>query len=111
MDAVGFRGDVLQRLGDQAGVGVTVYTPPVEQPRKSDAFKPEEFVLDESRQILTCPAGQQTTTWSEPKHGRPFYFSVKPCRACPLMKPCLSDGVRKTRRKVFKSLYFCTFLE
>jgi IS5 family transposase len=79
-------------------------TAPVAQPAQKGRFTKDDFTIDLDRQILTCPAGQTTTTWyprtTRTKRGtvfqhKSFTFSVKQCRNCPIRSHCLQSTTRQ----------------
>jgi hypothetical protein len=75
-----------------------VITAPVGRLPKTGRFTKDDFTIDLDNTMVTCPAGQSTTTASarrtETLQGtlfthRSFRFSVKQCRGCPLRVQCL----------------------
>lgn len=112
IDSIGFNGTVLNRLGDPKGLAVEVYVPPFENPSKGDYFKPKDFHLDETGQVLTCPAGKQASNSHLGKRGHSTIFSFrrKDCRDCPLLKQCMpqlykSNGGRTVDKNYYEADY------
>jgi transposase len=105
IDKIGFNGEVLHTLADPEGLAVTVYVPPFEHSHKSKGFKPRDFLLDETKQILTCPAGKQSSVAYRSSNGRVFHFSGLQCADCPLIKDCMPNLPKTGARKVEKNLY------
>ena len=103
MDAIGFRGEVLQTLGDPEGMGVEVFVPPREwTPKQAGYFTPEDFTRDEAGATLTCPAGQTTTTRYRNQQDTGFRFEFRRtlCAACPLQAQCLPQLPQKKGRSI-----------
>src|SRR2546428_1650835 len=64
VDRIGYRGDVLAELSDEAdGPQLTVYVPPIDWiPPAPELFQPEAFALSEAGDELRCPGGATTGT-------------------------------------------------
>ncbi len=104
---VSARGEVLRRLEDPEGLGVTVYAPPSVVQRPEGFFSPEQFPLDETGEVLTCPAGQQTRLRYPNTHGTGwrFHFRRSQCRDCPLLGQCMPRLPANHGRTVVKNDY------
>jgi hypothetical protein len=108
IDAVGFRGDVLERLMDEeSGPRLQVFVPPFDRsPAPEGRFGSEAFEVEASTGVLRCPAGQQTSRFTEAtRQGRRYHFTAAQCRGCRLREGCVGAGGRKPGRYVFKSDY------
>ncbi len=106
MDAIGYRGDLFHKLESEAeGLHVTLYAPVKEDERKSGTFPPSVFVLDQSKNVLSCPGGKETEGFSKQKHGRSFYFTKSVCGGCELQSQCINADNKIHMRTVFKSDY------
>jgi len=107
IDSIGFRGEVLKELSDDPlGPQLTVYVPPYQWPGSApELFKPEDFILDERGEELSCPGGQRTRSQGRAphKHGRQFFFRQSQCAQCPLRAQCLKPETK--RRTVIKNDY------
>jgi transposase len=105
-DAAGYRGDVFHKMeSEEEGLDVILYAPVKEDERKSETFSPSEFVLDQSKSVLSCPGGRETRGFSKQKHGRSFYFSKSVCAGCSLQTQCINADRKIQMRTVFKSDY------
>lgn len=56
-------------------------------------FKRSDFTIDLDAKVATCPAGQQSSTWSErpARNGTPqahLFFRASICRPCPMRSEC-----------------------
>lgn len=103
MDAKGFDGKVLDELGDPEGLAVEVFVPPREWAAKSyEGFALQDFSFDEAQAILTCPAGQTTTThYQNPQETSQRYeFKRSQCASCPLLTQCMPKLPQKKGRSV-----------
>jgi transposase len=107
-DGAGFRGDVLRELQDPQGLNLEVTVPPPAQPKPSGRFGPERFSLEviDGRAVLTCPAGQQTSTRERNTNntGYKYRFTDKTCGGCPLREQCVEPKTKGGRR-VIKNEY------
>lgn len=101
------RGAVLRTLEDPEEVGVEVYAPPPARQGMEGYFSPEQFTLDEAEEVLTCPAGQQTTLRYPNTHGTGwrFRFRRSQCAACPLLAQCMAQLPARHGRVVTKNAY------
>jgi hypothetical protein len=90
MDGAGYQGPVLREWTKPDGLHVEVFVPPT-TPKETGLFTPEQFTLDATKTILTCPGGQTTTKRRRgPKsHGWSFTFRRPSCVACPLQGQCM----------------------
>ncbi len=101
------RGEVLRTLEDPEKVGVRVYAPPPVKTCPEGYFSPEQFSLDETEEVLTCPAGQQSQSRYPNTHGSGwrFQFRRSQCRECPLLAQCMPRLPAKHGRTVTKNIY------
>jgi transposase len=127
IDGVGFHGPMMRELegaatreagaegeieaespGDaKAGLGVTVYVPPKAE-ETGERFTSADFVLNEARTAVTCPAGE-TSKYHQRNPGRHatiFRFTWATCGACPLRGRCVAEsGTGAFGRSVTKNDY------
>jgi transposase len=107
-DGAGFRGDVLRELQDPEGLNLAVTVPPPAEPAPTGRFGPERFSLEviEGREVLTCPAGQQTgsRTRNTNDTGYKYRFADKTCAGCPQRGQCVGPQTKGGRR-VIKNEY------
>jgi hypothetical protein len=93
VDRIGYRGDVLAELSDDAhGPQLTVYVPPIDwTPPASELFQPAAFTLNDARTEMCCPGGATTSTRMRAKrgYGWQFHFRASRCHPCPLRAQCL----------------------
>jgi transposase len=104
MDGAGFDGATLRALTAPGGPQVEVYVPPKEEPA-TGLFTAEDFTLDATGKVLTCPAGE-TTERSRPSYrntGQQFRFRRSDCAACPLQAQCVQTLPQTTGRVVIKN--------
>jgi transposase len=108
IDRIGFRGDLLATLSDDAnGPQLTVYVPPLDWiPPAPELFQPAAFTLNDARDEVRCPGGVTTRTRkrAERGHGWRFAFSIPQCRACPVRAQCVKPDAQRGRT-VIKSDY------
>lgn len=64
--------------------------------RKAVEFTAEDFKIDITRKVATCPAGKRSLRYERPKgtKNHRFVFSRHDCSACPLRSKCTSAKVR-----------------
>jgi IS5 family transposase len=107
MDKIGFNGEVLHTLTNPKGLALQVYVPPFQNPSKGDYFKPSDFHIDQSWQILSCPAGQLSSKShiGSRGHSRVFTFSRRQCANCPLLNQCMDEMPKSGGRRVDKNYY------
>ncbi|HMB07904.1 MAG TPA: IS1182 family transposase [Isosphaeraceae bacterium] len=81
----------------QREYGVTVIGPVAEDPswqaRAGEGFDKGSFVVDWDREVVTCPAGQESISWlpnTYPQNGMVFEarFARKDCTPCPSRAQC-----------------------
>lgn len=104
MDGAGFHGATLRALTAPGGPQVEVYVPPKEEP-PTGLFTAEDFQLDATRKVLTCPAGK-TTDRCGPSYrnsGLQFRFIRTDCAACPLQAQCVKRLPKAKGRVVIKN--------
>jgi transposase len=91
IDGAGFNGPALRELEDPKGLAVNVFTPPSEE-KESTIFTPEDFVKDEQRKTVTCPAGQTSRyrRRDQHDHGWVYQFTRQTCDDCPLLSQCMT---------------------
>ncbi len=72
------------------------------QSRNNPQFCAENFLIDWQRKKATCPAGKESSSWSDArtetaKQVVKIKFSVKDCQICPLHSDCTkSKRIRRT---------------
>lgn len=106
IDGAGFNGPVLRELEDPAGLRVDTYVPPPHE-MVGDLFPPSAFLKDEERNVVTCPAGQTSTSRfrDEEDHMAKYRFAADTCRACPLLSRCMKNPPARHGRTVCKTDY------
>lgn len=106
IDGVGFNGPVLRHLQDPQGLNLDVFVPPKE-PANEGRFGPEDFQEDPERQVVVCPAGQESRyrQRDETRHVTIYRFVHSTCRACPLLSRCMPKPPEKLGRSVHKNDY------
>lgn len=101
VDRIGYRGDVLAALSDDAnGPQLTVYVPPIDwTPPASELFQPADFTLNEAGAEVRCPGGATTSTRMGAKrgYGWQFHCRASQCHPCPLRAQCLRPTTRGGR--------------
>jgi transposase len=105
-----FQGEKLRELTDPAGLDLEVFVPPIQRP-ETKYFTPENFTLDKSGEILTCPAGK-TTTHRYPncrETGWMYRFRRNDCAACPLLAKCVPRLPKQQGRAVNKGEYVAEY--
>ena len=111
IDAIGFRGDLIDEWTDPQGLNLEVIVPPIE-PTPSGGFPPEAFALDADQAKLTCPAGQTTQTRERNANdtGWKYRFAARQCAGCPLRGQCMAKPETTTGgRTVIKNDYEATY--
>jgi hypothetical protein len=100
-DAALFQGGKLRELTDPEGLNLEVFVPP-KKPKETACFTVEDFHFDEQSQMVTCPAGHQTSgRVRNPRgHGWLYRFARATCAACPLRHKCLAKLPRSAGRSV-----------
>jgi transposase len=70
--------------------------------RRSDGFAARDFVLDGSRDVMICPAGQELVFRGEFWTGSSSYrrYEGTQCRGCAFFDRCVSKGYAKRRMSV-----------
>mgnify|MGYP003575622510 FL=1 len=106
IDGAGFKGPLLRELEDPEGLHIDTYVPPPKE-SATGLFTPEDFPEDKERGVVTCPAGQTSTSRfrDNPKEVTKYRFAASICRGCPLVAQCMKDPPRKHGRTVCKSDY------
>jgi transposase len=107
IDGIGWQGELLRTLSDPNGLGLEVYVPPQERPSDGDYFTPDQFTLDDTGSILTCPGGQSTSSRQRNRRntGWLFVFPRRYCAPCQLLAQCLLRLPQKKGRSVTKNDY------
>lgn len=104
IDGIGFNGRVLRELEDPDGLAVNTFTPPPKGCETS-IFTPDDFVEDEQRTVVTCPAGETSISRQrDQRHsGYLFRFLREACEGCSELSRCMSHPPKgkfgKTVRK------------
>lgn len=106
IDGVGFHGPVLRELQDPEGLNVDTYVP-VPTESETARFTPQDFQEDTERGVVTCPAGQTSTSrhYDRQKETTKYTFAAATCAACPLRSGCMKNAPQKKGRTVCKSDY------
>jgi hypothetical protein len=106
IDGVGFNGPVLRELEDPNGLNIDTYVPPPKE-RETELFTPQDFKEDTERGVLTCPAGQTSSSHfrDEQKHMTKHRFDASVCRACSLLARCMKQSPGRHGRTVCKTDY------
>ena len=108
IDRIGFRGDLLATLSDDAnGPQVTGYVPPLDwRPPAPELFQPAAFLLNAAGDEVRCPGGATTRTRKRAERGPGwrFAFSIPQCRACSVRAQCVKPDAQRGRT-VIKSDY------
>jgi len=106
LDAAGYQGPVLRALTEASGPQVEVFVPARAEPQ-TGLFTADQFTLDATQTVLTCPAGQTTQKRrrSERDHGWAYRFARATCAACPLLAQCLQQLPQSAGRTVNKNDY------
>jgi len=101
IDGIGFRGDVLRKLKDPKGLGLTVYVPPRDWPT-SPYYTAANFHLEEGGMVLVCPNEEESRSRSrnERDTGSQFHFKRSQCQDCPLLSQCMEKLPGKHGRQV-----------
>jgi transposase len=84
-------------VDSQQDYGVTIVGPVAQDPswqaRAGEGFEKGSFVVDWERQVVTCPAGKESTSWlpnTYPQNGVVYEarFARKDCTPCPFRTRC-----------------------
>ncbi len=75
---------------------------------REKAFQTEAFAIAIEKQVATCPAGHQNTTYSVQKDGNMnFYFDGITCRNCRFFQRCVrANNKTATKRRVTLRPYY-----
>jgi transposase len=105
MDGAGWQGPVLRTL--EQSLGVTAYVPAPALPEPTGRFGAEDFTLDPTRTVLTCPGGAQTSTRyrNEQDTAWRYEFKHSQCKDCTLLEQCLDRLPANYGRRVYKNDY------
>jgi hypothetical protein len=108
IDGVGFVGEVLRELKDPKGLGLVVCVPPRDWAMAVQSyFAASDFHLTADGLTLVCPAEEETqtryrngldTSWH-------YQFTLRQCRACPLLGQCMEKLPTARGRQVNKNDY------
>jgi transposase len=106
IDGAGFQGALLRELEDAEGLAADVYVPPKRAP-EGERFGPEEFTEDRQREVVRCPAGEESRyRQRDSKHSVTIYrFARLTCMECPLRPRCLEKAPGAFGRTVRKNDY------
>jgi transposase len=94
-------------IDSQREYGVTIVGPVADDPswqaRADEGFDKGHFVVDWERQVVTCPAGQQSISWlpnTYPQNGQAFEarFARKDCTPCPFRPRCTNGYGNDSRQ-------------
>jgi len=78
-------------------LGIALLGPPPQDTHPNKGFRQSAFQVDEATQLVSCPAGHQSSLWSpKPAKGnRPAHITVRfaaaTCQACPFFGRCTSS--------------------
>lgn len=105
IDGVGWNGPVLHKLGQDLGVEVYVPVPAPTAP--TGFFSAEDFRLDETETVLSCPGGAQTTKRyrNDKDTAWRYEFKRSQCQGCALLACCLKRLPQRYGRRVYKNDY------
>jgi hypothetical protein len=103
IDGAGFNGPALRELEDPAGLAVNTFTPPSKE-KETQIFTPGDFVEDEQRGVVTCPAGQTSRYREKDQRGHSLIhrFARSSCEGCPLVSKCMTHPPRGTFGKTVR---------
>jgi IS5 family transposase len=107
IDGIGFNGRVLRELEDPDGLAVNTVTPPPKE-RETTIFTPDDFVENEQRSAVTCPAGETSIyrQRDERHSGYLFRFLRTACEGCSELNRCMNHPPKgKFGKTVRKSDY------
>ena len=106
IDGIGYNGPVLRELEDPQGLDVETYVPVPNEP-ETGLFTPPDFQEDKERGVVTCPAGQTSSTrfYEAQKQTTKYRFAADVCRTCSLLAQCMQQAPGRYGRTVCKSDY------
>jgi transposase len=96
IDGAGFQGAVLRELEDPQGLALDAYVPPRQEPPR-ETFGPDDFIEDQERQAVTCPAAQTSRyrQRDEQAQGMIYRFARTTCEKCELVTRCIEGGLNE----------------
>lgn len=103
-DSAAGTGKTHALLTQASGEQTQLVSPLIDYDKNTPLFSPQDFILSEDDQTLTCPNGQSSTTAyrSGSGDGRTFRFSGPQCAGCPLWAKCRTQPEgSKAMRQVF----------
>ncbi len=102
---MGWQGPVLRALAQD--LSVEVYVPVPAQAEPTGFFRAEHFTLDETKTVLTCPGGAQTTKRyrNDKDTAWRYEFKRSQCQGCPLLGRCLKQLPAHYGRRLYKNDY------
>ncbi len=105
IDGVAWQGPVLRALAQD--LAVEVYVPPPAQAESTGFFSAEDFTLDETETVLSCPGGRQTTKRyrNDKDTAWRYEFKRSQCQGCPLLGRCLKRLPAHYGRRLYKNDY------
>ena len=105
IDGVGWQGPVLRTLSQD--LSVEVYVPPPVEPTSTGFFRAEDFTLDETETVLSCPGGAQTTKRyrNDKDTAWRYEFKRSECQGCPLLARCMEQLPAHYGRRLTKNDY------
>jgi len=109
-DAAAGSGKTRALVDEVSGGQTQLSAPLLPYNKRSTLFTPDQFVLSEDGQTLTCPNGiRSTVSYSFPGvEGRNFRYYANRCRGCAFWRECRGDKQKpttKAHRTVFVSDY------
>ena len=106
IDGAGFNGPLLRELEDPDDLDVDTYVPTPKEPETA-LFTPQDFEEDTERGVVTCPAGQTSTSryHDNQKQTTKYRFDPEVCRGCASLDRCMKNPPRRHGRTVCKTDY------
>lgn len=106
IDGAGLEGKFLREMQDPTGLNINVIVPP-KVADSAGLFTPEHFIQNETRDVVTCPAGQISCYHQRDnrRHATVYRFDRKTCLACPLLSKCMAKLPKQQGRTVQKNDY------
>lgn len=105
MDGIGWNGRVLRQLSEPEGPAVTAFVPPRPRPSDGEYFTPDDFTLDATGTVLTCPNGEETSSRSRNQKNVSWKYRFRRslCESCPLLNRCMPTLSKQSGRTVLKN--------
>ncbi len=105
IDGVGWQGPVLRTLSQD--LSVEVYVPVPAEAAPTGFFRAEDFTLDETETVLSCPGGAQTTRRyrNDKDTAWRYEFKRSQCQGCSLLALCMERLPVRYGRRLYKNDY------